>query len=71
MDSYNSKGFILIVTGLRLGLVQAKLGLIHVLKNYALTPCHRTPIPMKSSAKALVTSPDWGELYLNFCKLNH
>lgn len=59
------------ITALRLGLAQSKLGLIHIIKNYELSPCDKTLIPMKFFAKALATSPDGGELYLNFRKLDN
>ena len=52
------------VTGMRLGLVQSKVGLISILQKYEVEVCAKTPIPMIFDTKSLVLSPSGG-LFLN------
>ncbi|XP_063988931.1 cytochrome P450 6k1-like [Diachasmimorpha longicaudata] len=55
--------------GRRLGLLQSKLGIIEMLRNYQFTPCERTPIPMVLSKKGLTMRPRGG-LYLHVKKIH-
>ncbi|XP_063994778.1 cytochrome P450 6k1-like [Diachasmimorpha longicaudata] len=55
--------------GQRLGLLQTKLGLIEMIRNYEFTPCNRTPIPMILTKKGLTTHAEGG-LYLHVRKLS-
>lgn len=57
-----------ICIGLRLGLLQSKLGVIRLLTNYEVLPCDRTLIPMKLDPKALTTTA-LGGIYLNVRKI--
>lgn len=57
-----------ICIGLRLGLLQSKLGVIQVIKDYEVRPCDRTPIPITLDPKALTTTSKEG-LYLNLRKV--
>ncbi|KAF7994760.1 hypothetical protein HCN44_004232 [Aphidius gifuensis] len=54
--------------GMRLGLIQSKLGLIKVISKYEFTPCKDTLIPMEFSTKGLFSTPKTG-IYLNTRKL--
>ncbi|XP_029164739.1 cytochrome P450 6k1-like [Nylanderia fulva] len=56
--------------GIRLGLLQTKLGVIKILSKYEVTPSKRTLIPMVIDPKATVTTPLGGKLYLNIQKVN-
>lgn len=42
--------------GLRLGLLQAKLGIIRILSKYKVSPCEKTAVPLKLDPKALITT---------------
>ncbi|XP_035741324.1 uncharacterized protein LOC118450049 [Vespa mandarinia] len=53
--------------GTRIGLLQAKLGLIHLLKEYEYSPCESTIIPMRYDPKGLTTTP-LGGIQLNVRK---
>nr|XP_012224505.1 PREDICTED: cytochrome P450 6k1-like [Linepithema humile]XP_012224506.1 PREDICTED: cytochrome P450 6k1-like [Linepithema humile]XP_012224507.1 PREDICTED: cytochrome P450 6k1-like [Linepithema humile] len=57
--------------GLRLGLLQSKLGIIKILINYEVTPSRKTLIPMVFDPKALATSPLGGGMYLNIRKVKN
>ncbi|XP_006610855.1 cytochrome P450 6k1-like [Apis dorsata] len=57
-----------ICIGMRLGLLQSKLGIIEILKNYEILPCEKTRIPMVLNPKALTTTA-LGGLYLNIRKI--
>ncbi|XP_011302432.1 cytochrome P450 6k1 [Fopius arisanus] len=46
--------------GLRLGLIQAKLGIITMLSKYEISPCKETLIPMRLNPKAVIVTPDGG-----------
>ncbi|XP_015114680.1 cytochrome P450 6k1 [Diachasma alloeum] len=54
--------------GLRLGLIQAKLGIITLLSKYEISPCKETLIPMRLNPKAVISTPDGG-IYLTVRKL--
>lgn len=56
--------------GIRLGLLQTKLGIINVLSKYEVTPSERTLIPMVINPKATTTSPLNGCLCLNIQRIN-
>lgn len=56
--------------GLRLGLAQAKLGLIHILANYEVRTCASTPAKIKFESRAFFAFPEKNELYLNVRKIN-
>ncbi|KAL6437257.1 hypothetical protein ACFW04_005052 [Cataglyphis niger] len=56
--------------GTRLGLLQAKLGLVTVLSKYELTPSKRTLIPMVLNPKGTLTTPINGGVYLNIQRIN-
>ena len=49
--------------------MQAKLGLVKLLKNFRILPSERTPVPMKYSPNASLQSPDGG-LWLKIEKLS-
>ncbi|XP_043278111.1 cytochrome P450 6k1-like [Venturia canescens] len=57
-----------ICIGLRLGLLQVKLGLIHILSEYEVTPCKETMIPIRQNPKSMLTAPDGG-VFLNLRKI--
>lgn len=52
----------------RFGTMQAKLGLVKLLKNFRILPSDKTPVPMKYSPTASLQSPDGG-LWLKIEKL--
>ncbi|XP_076618270.1 cytochrome P450 6k1-like [Colletes latitarsis] len=54
--------------GLRLGLLQAKLGVIQIIRKYEVTPCEKTRIPMVLDPKGLTTTA-LGGVYLNVRKI--
>ncbi|KAK2585576.1 hypothetical protein KPH14_010210 [Odynerus spinipes] len=54
--------------GLRLGLLQSKLGLIHLLKKHEFSPSEQTSIPMRIDPKGLTTTAVGG-IQLNVRKL--
>lgn len=56
------------VPGLRLGLIQSKIGVIQVLKKYEVRPDERTKIPMPLDPKGLTTTAHGG-IYLNVRKI--
>lgn len=55
--------------GNRLGLLQTKMGLVHILKNYHVEPCSKTPAEMKLDPKALILASQDG-VYLRIVKDN-
>lgn len=59
--------FFFFILGMRLGLLQSKLGIIEILKDYEITPCEKTRIPMVLDPKGLTTTA-LGGLYLNIRK---
>ncbi|XP_015114683.1 cytochrome P450 6k1-like [Diachasma alloeum] len=54
--------------GLRLGLLQVKVGLIEMLRNYEFSPCDKTAIPMVLAKKGLNVAAEGG-VYLNIKEL--
>ncbi|XP_033365841.1 cytochrome P450 6k1-like [Bombus vosnesenskii] len=54
--------------GLRLGLMQSKLGVVQVLKDYEVSPCEKTKTPVVLDPKGLTTI-SLGGLYLNIRKI--
>ena len=52
---------------MRLGLMQSKLGVVQVLKDYEVSPCEKTKTPIVLDPKALTTTA-LGGLYLNIRK---
>ncbi|XP_071875898.1 cytochrome P450 6k1-like [Bombus fervidus] len=56
-----------ICIGMRLGLMQSKLGVVQVLKDYEVTPCEKTKTPVVLDPKGLTTTA-LGGLYLNIRK---
>lgn len=57
-----------ICIGSRLGLMQSKLGVIQILKDYELSPCEKTRIPMVLDPKGLSTTA-LGGIHLNIRKI--
>lgn len=56
--------------GNRFGLLQAKLGIIHILKNCEVTPSEKTTIPVQIDPKGAMLAPLHGVIYLNIQKIN-
>ncbi|XP_034952670.1 cytochrome P450 6k1-like [Chelonus insularis] len=57
-----------ICIGMRIGLLQSKLGLIKLLSEYEFTPCNETLIPMQLTPKSVLTTA-LGGIYLNTKKI--
>lgn len=57
-----------ICIGMRLGLMQSKLGLVKLLSKYEVTPCEATPIPLVLDTRGFATT-SLGGLPLNVRKL--
>ncbi|XP_076164171.1 cytochrome P450 6k1-like [Ptiloglossa arizonensis] len=55
--------------GFRMGLMQSKLGIIQVLSKYEVTPCKKTPIPVRQNPKGMTTTPVGG-MHLNLMKIS-
>ncbi|XP_067006625.2 cytochrome P450 6j1 [Anabrus simplex] len=51
--------------GMRMGLMQAKVGLVHILTHFEVSPCENTPIPLELDPKSFLLSAK-GDLPLNF-----
>ncbi|XP_068979726.1 cytochrome P450 6k1-like [Bombus flavifrons] len=58
-----------ICIGVRLGLMQSKLGVVQILKDYEISPCKKTKIPIALDPKGLATT-SLGGLYLNIRKIS-
>ncbi|KZC14180.1 PREDICTED: cytochrome P450 6k1-like [Dufourea novaeangliae] len=58
-----------ICIGMRLGLLQSKLGLVQMLSKYEVTPCEKTSIPMVLDPKGLTTTA-LGGIHLNVRKIS-
>ncbi|KAL0103190.1 hypothetical protein PUN28_017495 [Cardiocondyla obscurior] len=58
-----------ICIGMRMGLLQTKLAIVTILRNYEVTPSKNTPIPMVIDPKALLTTPVGGGINLNIRKI--
>lgn len=54
---------------MRFGLMQSKIGLTTILKNYRVTLSQKTQLPMTIDAKSFIPAVQ-GELYLNFERIN-
>ncbi|XP_034190826.2 cytochrome P450 6AQ1 [Osmia lignaria lignaria] len=54
--------------GLRLGLMQSKLGVVQLIKDYEVTVCDKTTIPMTLNPRGLTTTAEHG-IYVNCRKL--
>ncbi|XP_076618278.1 cytochrome P450 6k1-like [Colletes latitarsis] len=54
--------------GLRLGLMQSKLGIVQVIKDYEVSPTEKTVIPIVLDPKGLTTTAQGG-IYLNIRKI--
>ncbi|XP_011305245.1 uncharacterized protein [Fopius arisanus] len=54
--------------GLRIGLLQVKLGLIELIQKFEFSPCEKTLVPMRLNPKALITASDGG-IFLNVRKI--
>ncbi|XP_063988414.1 uncharacterized protein LOC135168310 [Diachasmimorpha longicaudata] len=54
--------------GMRLGLLESKVGLVSILQKYEVYPCEKTAIPMKLRTQGLMTGAEGG-LYLNIKKI--
>nr|XP_033322509.1 cytochrome P450 6k1-like [Megalopta genalis] len=54
--------------GLRMGLMQTKLGIVRMLSKYEVLPCEKTPVPVVLNPKASITASLTG-LYLNVRKI--
>lgn len=55
--------------GMRLGLLQSKLGVMRVLDGYEVRPCEETVVPVQMDPKALTTTA-LGGIYLNIRKIS-
>jgi cytochrome P450 family 6 len=49
-----------VISGLRFGLLQAKVGLIYLLSRFKFSVCEKTELPLKLDPKALITSSTSG-----------
>ncbi|XP_014481508.1 PREDICTED: cytochrome P450 6k1-like isoform X2 [Dinoponera quadriceps] len=56
--------------GMRLGILQVKLGLLKALYRYKVTPCEKTIIPMVLEPKSPITTPFDNTIYLTIQKIN-
>lgn len=54
--------------GLRFGMMQARIGLVTLIRNFEFTPCSKSIIPLVFSKRSVVLSPEGG-LWLNVKKL--
>uniref|UniRef100_A0A182SZZ2 Cytochrome P450 n=1 Tax=Anopheles maculatus TaxID=74869 RepID=A0A182SZZ2_9DIPT len=57
-----------ICVGLRFGLMQTRIGLVHLLTSFRFECCSKTPIPMKFDLKNAILSPTAG-MWLKIEKL--
>lgn len=55
------------ISGIRLGMIQTKVALISLLKEFEFSPCAKTPIPLKYSPRSIVQVPADG-IYLKMKK---
>ncbi|XP_033365603.1 uncharacterized protein LOC117242787 [Bombus vosnesenskii] len=56
-----------ICLGMRLGLMQAKLGIVQILKDYEISPCEKTKIPIVTDPNAVISTA-LGGVHLNIRK---
>lgn len=57
-----------LLSGPRLRLLESKYGLVEILRRYQVSPCEKTPIPMRLDPETLIITA-LGGLYLNISKL--
>ncbi|XP_018401977.1 PREDICTED: cytochrome P450 6k1-like isoform X1 [Cyphomyrmex costatus] len=57
--------------GIRMGLLQVKLGIITILRKYEVIPSEKTLIPMVIEPTSSMTAPLGGTIYLNVHKINN
>lgn len=55
--------------GMRFGLLQAKLAIFKCLKNFKLSPCEKTTIPMKFKSSSFFMTPSTSDLWLKVEKV--
>jgi cytochrome P450 family 6 len=56
------------ISGLRFGLLQIKLGLVFLLSNFKFSVCEKTELPVKLNPKSVITSSTSGTwLRINKC----
>nr|XP_033338371.1 cytochrome P450 6k1-like [Megalopta genalis] len=55
--------------GLRMGLMQAKLGIVRMISKYEVTPCEETPVPVLLQPRSSITASLTG-LYMNVRKIS-
>ena len=58
----------LCVSGMRLGLMQSKLGVVQILKDYEVSPCDKTKISVILDPKTIITTA-LGGVQLNIRKI--
>ena len=58
----------LCVSGIRLGLMQSKLGVVQILKDYEVSPCDKTKISVILDPKTVITTA-LGGVQLNIRKI--
>ena len=58
----------LCVSGMRLGLMQSKLGVVQILKDYEVSPCDKTKISVILDPKTVITTA-LGGVQLNIRKI--
>ena len=58
----------LCVSGIRLGLMQSKLGVVQILKDYEVSPCDKTKISVILDPKTIITTA-LGGVQLNIRKI--
>lgn len=51
-----------------MGLMQVKVGLVHILSRFSLELCQESPVPLKINKNAILLTPD-GEVPLLFKKV--
>jgi cytochrome P450 family 6 len=49
-----------VISGLRFGLIQAKVGLVYLLSKFKFSVCEKTELPLQLDPKALITSSTSG-----------
>lgn len=55
--------------GVKFAMMQVRVGLISLLRNFKFSPCSRTLIPLQFESKEFVLTPKNG-IWLNLCKIN-
>lgn len=57
------------ISGDRFALLSMKVAVFTFLKNYEITPCNKTEVPVKQSKTAFFIIPDSGSIFLNVRKI--